>query len=434
LAATNRIHIIGIGDDALDGLTSAARRLIEEADLLIGAEPTLARVPAGRAERLLLRSDLDEAVERLNSAGNKRSVVLASGDPLFYGVARYLCDRLGKDRFEVVPHVSSMQLAFARVKESWEEAYLTNLAHHPLDHVVERIRGATKVGLFTSEQHPPAAVARALLDRRVDYFWAYVCENLGSPDERVTQGDLADIAGEEFSPLNVMVLVRKPNVPDRPSNSIGRRLFGNPDDAFLQSKPKHGLLTPGEVRAMALAELDLGPTTTVWDIGAGSGSVSIEAAQIAAGGTTYAIEMDADDHALIQANAQRFGVRNLVAVLGRAPDAWATLADPDAVFVGGTGREISRIVEMAYQRLRPGGRLVAHVASVENFAGAHESLQRHVDEVKIWMVNLARGTYQLERMRFEALNPTFLLAVVKPHTSKPVVGQPVATKPTSGKS
>ena len=102
-----------------------------------------------------LGNNLDEAVERLTKAGSQRCVVLASGDPLFYGVARYLCDKLGKDRFEVVPHVSSMQLAFARVKESWEEAYLTNLANHPLEHVLERIRGADKVGLFTSGQHLP---------------------------------------------------------------------------------------------------------------------------------------------------------------------------------------------------------------------------------------------------------------------------------------
>ena len=188
--------------------------------------------------------------------------MLASGDPLFYGVARYLCDKLGKDRFEVVPHVSSMQLAFARVKESWEEAYLTNLANHPLDQVRRKdSRGDQGRACSPATTCPPQAVAKALLDRRIDYFSAYVCENLGSPDERVTQGELAEIAAQEFSPLNVMILVRKPNVPDRPSDAIGQRLFGNPDEAFLQSKPKQGLLTPAEVRSIALAEMDLGPTS-----------------------------------------------------------------------------------------------------------------------------------------------------------------------------
>ena len=415
----NKIHIIGIGDDGLAGVTSSAKLLIDEAQVLVGAEATLAQLPASKAERVIVGGNLDEAVERIAAVGNKRVVILASGDPLFYGVARYLCDKLGKDRFEVLPHVSSMQLAFARVKESWEEAYLTDLANRPLEQVLEKIRSATKVGLFTSDEAPPKVVAKSMLDRRIDYFSAYVCENLGSPDERVTQGELADIATQDFSPLNVMVLVRRPNVPDRPSEAIGRRLFGNPDQAFLQSKPKQGLLTPAEVRSMALAELDLGPTSVVWDIGAGSGSVAIEAAQIAAGGTIFAIEMDPQDHELMITNAERFGVTNLVPVLGRAPDAWKDLPDADAIFVGGSSREISNIVESAFARLRPGGRLVANVGSIESLSAVHGTLARVAKDVNVWMINVARGTYQLERVRFEALNPTFLLGVIKPGTRAP---------------
>ncbi len=416
LASEQKVYIVGIGDDGLEGATSAARRLIEQAQLLIGAESTLARLggAAGKAERLTLGEDLAAAVEAIARSPGKRIVVLASGDPLFYGVARYLCDKLGKDRFEVVPHVSSMQLAFARVKESWDEAFLTNLANHPLESVLEKIRIADKVGLFTTDELTPGEIARRLMERGIDYFSPYVCENLGSPDERVTRGELADLVDQEFAPLNVMILIRKPNVPDRPSDRIGRRLFGNPDAAFLQAKPKQGLITPAEVRSLALAELDLGVKSIVWDVGAGSGSVAVEAAQIASGGTVYAIEMDADDQRLILANAERFGVTNLVPVLGRAPDAWAELPDPDAVFVGGTGREISRLVDAAFGRLRRGGRLVANVASIENVGDTHAALHAHVPDVKLWMINIARGTFQMERIRFNALNPTFMLAVVKP--------------------
>jgi precorrin-6Y C5,15-methyltransferase (decarboxylating) len=182
---------------------------------------------------------------------------------------------------------------------------------------------------------------------------------------------------------------------------------------FLQSKPKQGLLTPAEVRSMALAEMDLGPRSIVWDIGAGSGSVGIEASQLAREGTTYAIEMDADDYHLIRQNAERFDASNLVPVLGRAPEAWANLPDPDAIFAGGSGREISRLCELAYERLKPRGRLVANVGSVENLAEVHATLQRRAGDVKVWMINVARGTYQLERVRFDALNPTFLLSGVK---------------------
>jgi precorrin-6Y C5,15-methyltransferase (decarboxylating) len=414
LSTPNKIHIIGIGDDGLEGVTSHARALIEAADLVLGADSTLALVPSKGAARQPIASNLADTLGQIQRAANKKVVILASGDPLFYGVARYLCDKLGKERFEVIPHVSSMQLAFARVKESWEDAYLTNLGNHDIEAVLEKIRIADKVGLFTSERYTPAAVAQALIESRIDYFYAYVCENLGSPDERVTQGELAEIARDDFSPLNVMVLVRKPAVPDRPAALETRRLFGNPDELFLQSRPKHGLLTPSEVRAIALAQLAIQPDSVVWDIGAGSGSVSVEAAQLAPKGKVFAIEMDPDDHQLIVTNAERFALKNIVAVLGRAPDAWTDLANPDAVFVGGSGREIARLVELAYQRLKPAGRLVANVGSIENLAAVHDTLQRHVSDVKVWMINVARGTYQLERVRFNALNPTFLLAATKP--------------------
>lgn len=414
MMTTEKIHIIGIGDDGLDGLTGGARQLIEQAELLIGAEPSLACVPTRpTTQRMVIGADLDGVVRRLAESPHLRGVVLASGDPLFYGTARFLCERLGKERFEVVPHVSSMQLAFARVKENWDEAYLTNLATQSLEHVVEKIRTAHKAGLFTTEASPPHAVARALLDRKIDYFTAYVCENLGSPDERVTQGELSELLDQEFSPLNVMVLIRKPNLPDRPAQMIGRRLFGNPDELFLQSQPKRGLLTPAEVRSMALAELDIGTTSVIWDVGAGSGSVAIEAAQIAAGGSVYAIEMDPDDYQLISTNAERFGVANLTPVLGKAPEAWKGLPDPDAVFIGGTGRQVRTIAEQAFARLRPGGRLVTHVGSIDNLTDVHRALQKLAGDASVWMVQLARGNYQLEQLRFESLNPTFLLRVLK---------------------
>ncbi len=414
MAEPEKIHIVGIGEDGLEGLTDRARRLIEQADLLIGENHTLVLLPETSAEQFVVGTDLEAAVARIAAAEGRRVVVLAVGDPLFYGVARYLCDRLGKDRFEVVPHVSTMQLAFARVKESWEEAFLTNLATHDLETVLDQIRVAEKVGLFTSQQWPPAAVARALLDSGIDYFSAYVCENLGSPDERVTRGQLADIASQEFAPLNVMILVRKPSAPDRPSEWVGRRLFGNPDDNFLQSKPKRGLLTPAEIRAIALAEMDLGPSSLVWDIGAGSGSVAVEAAQLAPSGTVYAIEMDPEDYQLIVQNAKRFGVENLVPVLGRAPEAWADLPDPDAVFVGGSGRGIALLMEAAFERLKRGGRLVATMGSLDNVTEAHDRMRRRCQEVKVWLIQLSRGCYQMDRMRFQAINPTFLLSVVKP--------------------
>jgi precorrin-6Y C5,15-methyltransferase (decarboxylating) len=411
--AEDKVHIVGIGDDGVEGITAQARRIVEAADLLIGPAACGPLLPGPLRDQLQTVGGLEELVERIEAAGDQRVVVLASGDPLFYGTARYVCGRLGKDRFEVVPHVSSMQLAFARVKESWEEAFLANLAGQSIERVIDRIRSCDTAGLFTSEQWPPEAVARALLDEGIHAFQAYVCENLGSPDERVTQGSLADIARESFGPLNVMILVRKAPVAD-PPGSIGRRLFGNPDESFLQSRPKRGLLTPAEVRSLALAQLALRGDSVVWDVGAGSGSVGLEAARLAVDGTVHAIEMDPDDHQLILENARRFGVTNLHAVLGRAPEAWADLPDPDAVYVGGSGRDVAMLVAAAWDRLASGGRLVTACNSIENLAAVHALLRSRSADAAYWMVNIARGIEQLDRIRFEAINPMFLIAGTKP--------------------
>ncbi|WP_425399982.1 precorrin-6y C5,15-methyltransferase (decarboxylating) subunit CbiE [Aeoliella sp.] len=409
-----KIAIIGIGDDGLQAVSPAVGERIEQAQVLLGSERALDLLPDSVAgKRVQIGSDLAELADQVRNIGDQSAVVLVLGDPMFYGLARYITDEFGKDRFEVIPHVSSMQLAFARVMESWDEAYLTNLANHSLGSVIEKVRIAERVGLFTTDTVGPDQVAQALLDKQIDYFDAYVCENLGARNERVTRGSLADIAGQSFEPLNVMILVRQRQLPDRPREAVGRRLFGNPDEVFFQSRPKYGLLTSAEVRSMALAQMDIWRDSIVWDVGAGTGSVSVEAAQLATDGAVYAIEMDPEDHQLIKANAQRFNVENVIPIQGKAPEAWEALPDPDCVFVAGGGREVCRIAEAAYPRLRDGGRMVINLASIDNLTELRQALRAHTDNVQVWMLNISRGTDQLDRLTFDALKPSFLVATTK---------------------
>jgi precorrin-6B C5,15-methyltransferase / cobalt-precorrin-6B C5,C15-methyltransferase len=410
----SKIAIIGIGDDGLDALPPAVASRIVAADVLLGSERVLQLLPPQvKGERVVMDANPEQLSEQLRGAQNRAAAILVFGDPMFYGLARYICESLGKEQFEVIPHVSSMQLAFARVMESWDEAYLTNLANHPLATVVEKIRTAGSVGLFTTDSVPPARVAQELLDKRIDYFDVYVCENLGSRNERVTRGSLAEIAMQKFEPLNVMILVRDPHAPDRALEEFGARVFGNPDQAFLQSQPKYGLLTTSEVRSLALGQMDLRPDSIVWDVGAGSGSVSIEAAQLASAGRVYAIEMDPADQQLIRENASRFGVTNIDPVLGKAPEAWAGLPDPHSIFIAGAGREVRRIAEAAFQRLRPGGSLVVSLAMLDHLAELRNALRAESDAVDVWMINIARGTDQFDQLTFDSLKPSFLLAASK---------------------
>jgi precorrin-6Y C5,15-methyltransferase (decarboxylating) len=410
-----KVPIIGIGPDGLAGLTQRSRESLQAAEVVFGSEAALRLLPDLPAERVLIGTDLPAIVERLRSGlGQRPMAVAAVGDPLFYGTARYLCEKVGPEYFEVVPHVSSMQLAFARIKETWEEAYLTDLAARPLETVLDKIRISETVGLFTSEVYPPNRVARELLARGIDYFTGFVCENLGGKDERITQGELAELQDLRFDPLNILILRRKPNRPDAMRRVSRLTRFGNPDDVFAQSRPKTGLITQAEVRAVALAQMDLQPGDVAWDVGAGSGSVAIEMAQLVAPGVVYAIEQDSADFHLIQANLETFGVQNVKPVFGTAPAVFANLPAPDALFVGGNGGEIARLLEASYAALRPGGRLVSNVGTLEMISATYAVLKRLAPAVDVLLMNLARGVEQLESLRFEAVNPTVLLRVRKP--------------------
>ena len=412
---TAKIPIVGVGPDGLAGLTARSRELLTAAEVVFGSDAALRLLPELKAERVRIGADLPEVVEKLRAdLGRKQMAIAATGDPLFYGTARYLCEKVGPESFEVIPHVSSMQLAFARTKETWEEAYLTDLSARKLDDVLDKIRTAETVGLFTSDAYPPNRVARELLARGIDYFRAYVCENLGGKDERITQGELAELQDLRFDPLNIMILKRKPDRPDRPQTGARLRRFGNPDDVFAQTRPKTGLITQAEVRAVALAQMDLHPGDVAWDVGAGSGSVAIEMASLVAPGTVYAIEQDAADFHLIVANAETFGAVNVKPVSGTAPAVFADLPAPDAVFVGGNGGEVARLLEASFTALRPGGRLVANVGTLEMISATYAVLKRLASPVDVLLMNLARGVEQLESLRFEAVNPTVLLRVRKP--------------------
>jgi precorrin-6Y C5,15-methyltransferase (decarboxylating) len=411
---TKKIPVIGIGPDGAAGLAMRCRELLGAAEMVFGSDAALRLLPELTAERIPIGADLPAAVERLRAAlGKKRIAVVASGDPLFYGTARYFCEKVGPDQFEVVPHVSSMQLAFARIKETWEEAYLSDLSSRPLDDAIDKIRTSETVGLFTSDANNPARVARELLARGIDYFTAWVCENLGGKDERITKGELSDIRDMKFDALNILILKRKPNRPDVPRAGARLRRFGNPDDVFAQSRPKSGLITQAEVRAIALAQLDLHSGNVFWDVGAGSGSVAIEAAALVAPGPSYAIEQDAADYHLIVANAAQFGVTNVRPVFGTAPEVFADLPAPDAIFIGGNGGEVARLMEACFNALRPGGRLVTNVGTLEMLSATYAALKRLTPKVDVLLLNLSRGVEQLESLRFEAINPTVLLRVEK---------------------
>lgn len=390
----HKIVVVGLGDNGVDSLSREAMRAVSEAEVLFGGERHLEFFPDHPAEKVAIKDNLKEVAARLG-AETRRTVVLASGDPLFYGIAGYLATKVGRERMEVLPNLSSMQLAFARLKESWHDAALVSCHAKPIEDALDVIRDAKKAGIFTDNENTPGRIARELLKAGIGGFRAHVCENLGGVDERVTSCDLNELAGRSFDPLNVLVLTRQADAP-----ALERRdwTFGIPEEAFYQRQPLKGLITKTEVRVLSLARMRLRPGNVVWDIGAGSGSVSIESALL--GAHVWAIEKNKEDCEIIRRNIDKFGTPQVSVVHGIAPAALADLPPPHAVFIGGSGGEMGELVRICRERLLPGGRLVVNVATLENLG--------QVPASDVTLVQVSRTRPILDLHRFEALNPVFI--------------------------
>jgi precorrin-6Y C5,15-methyltransferase (decarboxylating) len=398
-----RIAIIGIGDDGPAGLTAAALARIRKAGVLAGGERHLAFFPDFRGEKMVLKSPLSRCAQALAEATERTSVVvLASGDPLFYGIGSYLVQRLGRERIDILPHVSSVQLAFARMGESWQDAAVISLHGRPIRGLAQALNRVDKAALFTDDTNSPAAIARYLLSFEMTEYEAFVCENLGGDDERCGWYKIEELADREFSPLNIVILKRDPAAASPPVP------LGIDDEAFFQRKPDRGLITKREVRVLSLAELALRPGNVMWDIGACTGSVSIEAILRTPDLRVYAIEKNAEDLVHLRANQVKFRT-DFVAVHGRAPDHLETFEDPDAVFIGGSGGELPELIQVCAARLRPGGRIVINAATVETLHTAQQTLKDLGFAVSITLVQVARSRPILNLTRFEGMNPVYIV-------------------------
>lgn len=394
------ISVVGIGEDGPAGLGPAARARLAAATLLCGGERHLAFFPDHPADRFVIRSNLPELVQRLRAHPGP-AVVLASGDPLLYGIGTYLLRHLDRRRVEVIPHVSSVQLAFARVGESWHDARILSAHGRPLAPVVAAALAARKVAILTDPRHPPAEVARALLAAGMEDCPAWVCEHLGGPRERVREGSLAAVATwEDASPFSVLVLLR-------PAGTGRRLAFGLPEDAYGH---RPGLITKAEVRAVALGRLALVPGGVVWDVGSGSGSLALEAARLMGEGTVYAVERDPMQVRHLRENLRRFPGLPVEVVPGEAPEALDSLPAPDAAFVGGHGGKLAAILEAIAGRLRPGGRVVCAAATLETVLEAVRCMEAAGLGPEVVQLQVSRGVRTGGRWRLEGLNPVWLVS------------------------
>ena len=363
------LAVIGIGENGVAGLPGAARTLIETAEMLVGGRRHLEMVPSERsAERLVWERPLAGTIDTIAANRGRRVVVLASGDPLWYGVGAVLARRFPPDEMIILPQPGAFSLAAARLGWPLAECAVISLHARPLDSLRLHLTPGRRILALSEDGETPAGVAALLTELGWGRTRLTVFSHLGGPHETVISEEARRWGEWRVPDLNTIALECVAGPEARPLS----RLAGLPDDAFESD----GQLTKREVRAATLAALAPMPDELIWDIGAGCGSIAIEWLRAGERCAAIAVERDPSRAATIARNAASLGVPGLRVVVGSAPEAVHGLASPDAIFVGG-GISAPGLLPALWAALRPGGRLVANVVTVEGEARLFEWQSRY---------------------------------------------------------
>ncbi len=422
-------RIIGVLDDGPAGLTATALAHLQAADLVIGGTRLLnlcAGHLAPQAERRDLTSRLGSvpAWIRAALAAGRRVVVLATGDPLFHGIAGYLRARLPDLPLEIIPNLSTLQVACARLGLAWQDLRIVSVHGHdcgewregagpehglyPILRAIQHPEASPIMAILTSPANSPDRIARMLIVEGLGArLRMTVAARLRRPDEQL----IADCALEQaatmtFAEPNLVILTRQAPAPSPV-------LFGLADERFRQRQPDRGLITKREARALSLARLQLRADSIVWDIGAGSGAVGLEAARLCPLGFVYAIEKNPEDAAIAWENRRRLGVPNYRLSQGLAPQGLADWPDPDAVFIGGSGGQLATLIQLVLSRLRAEGWLVMNFVTFENLHLAMTELKTLQARWDVTQIQASRGQPILDMHRLVPENPVWILAATR---------------------
>lgn len=348
------LSVLGMGDDGLDGLSPAARALLDAAEVVIGGARHLALVDT-KADKREWPSPFAGARDLLDSLRGRNVAVLASGDPMWFGIGATLTRWLSPGEMRVLPHPGAFSLAAARLGWPLQDCLCLTVHGRPLEALHLHLAPGRRLLVLAEDGQSPASVARLLEKAGYGPSRLVVLEHLGGAAERI-RDSVAEAWVGEAADLNTMAIECRAEAGARLWSAVP----GLPDDAFDHD----GQLTKREIRAVTLAALAPLPGQMLWDVGAGCGSIAIE--WMRAGGRAAAIEPRADRVARIAANAAALGVPGLEVIRGSAPDA-LPYSDPDAIFVGG-GVSAPGVLDACWSALRPGGRLVANAVTAEGEA------------------------------------------------------------------
>ncbi len=398
----SEIIILGINGDQLPADYAAFLQTCYAVVVSKRHAPLLAGISAPRIPIAPVR-DMVNAVAAALEHGDV--VIMASGDPLFFGIGRTMIDRFGVDRVRIVPALSAVQLACARFKVPWDDLKLMSLHGREPGNLAGMILPHAKVMLFTDKRNSPDRIAGLLLrvlnkygdSSRIENIRIRVVENLGLADEKLISGGLEEISEQQFGSLNMMLIEQELEHDEAP-------VFGLQENEIRHSR---GLITKDEIRAVVLHCLRLPRTGVFWDVGGGSGSISVEAARLCPELCIYTVEQKQEGQDNIRANVVGLNLYTLQLVSGRAPEALVDLPAPDRVFIGGSGGELAAIIRCCAERLAVGGRLVASAVLTQTAEQAPKIMKEQGLAVDVRTVAVTRQAEPERQAR--QLNPITII-------------------------
>lgn len=403
----NLIHAVGMGM-CPDDLSQRHLEIIENADFLVGADRHLKWFADHRAKKRKIDSPISGVLADIETLAQSGTVaVLASGDPLFYGIGTTLIRHFGKDRVTIYPNVSSMAAAFGRINCSWHEAAAVSMhARDGRRGLMLALASAKPVFVLTDPENSPDRVAQMVVQDFSDAVAIWVAERMGYEDERVYNPDIGHAALQTWRTPNCVILV-----PD-PASLPGPGLFpGLPDDAYAHTR---GMITKAEIRAVVFSKLCPRPGDVFWDLGAASGSVAIEAAFFMTFGRIFAVEKNPNRAADIRTNAEKFTPNRVEVIEEDILTAMGNLPDPERIFVGGGGKDLEAILLAACPRLASKGRIVINVVVLENLGTCLAVLKKLGFAAEVVQVQISRSSQMTAGMRMAAHNPVFVVTGQKP--------------------
>src|ERR1700677_3515318 len=405
------LAIVGIGEDGLEGLTPAARRLIAQAAFIVGGKRHLALAGPLKAETMSWPSPIENALDAIEAHRGRSVCVLGSGDPFVFGVGAMLMRRFIADEMTSIPAPSAFALAASRIGWSQQDCALLTLHGRPLEAIIPYLQPGARIIALSWDDATPAKLAALLTQRGMGRSKLTVCEAMGGPSERIRTTGAQHFALDNVSALNTIAL----EVVSEHGARVLPRTVGLPDGWVEHD----GQITKREIRAMILSSLAPRRGDLLWDVGSGSGSIAIEWMLADPTNKAVAIEARADRAERIARNALSFGVPSLSVVTGEAPQVFANLSAPDAIFVGG-GASAPGMIGRALGALAPGGRLVINAVTLETQAAGVDWRTRGGGELA--QIAIAHAEPVGRYSGWRAAMPIVQWRLVKPGAVKPPVG------------